>query len=35
MNYTIRECLESDFMSIRKLNCEEMGYTFPLEATEQ
>lgn len=35
MNYTIRECLESDCLSIWKLNCEEMGYAFPVEATEQ
>lgn len=33
MNYTIREAFLSDAEAIWMLNCTEMGYHFPLEAT--
>lgn len=33
MNYTIREASLSDAEAIWMLNCTEMGYPFPLEAT--
>ena len=33
MNYTIREAVLSDAEAIRMLNCTEMGYPFPPEAT--
>ena len=33
MNYSIREAVLSDAEAIWMLNCTEMGYPFPLEAT--
>lgn len=35
MNYTIREASLSDAEAIWMLNCTEMGYPFPLDATRE
>ena len=35
MNFLIREAVESDAESIWKLNQNEMGYHFPLDATKE
>ena len=34
MNFIVREAVASDAEAIYRLNCDEMGYVFPIEATK-